>query len=167
MKIADAIWLSTALLHMENPQALDFSVQEIVEKALKEKLVEGYKPGLQVHASKHCVSNKSPNPGRYRMLVETTRGRRRLFRNGDPFHPHREGGRIQPDDGSVAGEYQGALTWYEKYYDRGQRSESVVPKQMTNLQELLRSLRGSCKGPTSLLEAREREHRIEKDRLSR
>jgi len=33
--------------------------------------------------------------------------------------------------------------------------------------ELIRSLRGCAKGPESLVEAREREHRIEKDRLAR
>ena len=33
--------------------------------------------------------------------------------------------------------------------------------------EFIRSLRGCCKGETSLVEARERDHRIEKDRLTR
>src|SRR3984957_18972978 len=34
-------------------------------------------------------------------------------------------------------------------------------------EEFIHSLRGSLKGETSLVEAREREHRIEKDRLAR
>jgi hypothetical protein len=33
--------------------------------------------------------------------------------------------------------------------------------------EFIHSLRGCCKGETSLVEAREREHRIEKDRMAR
>lgn len=33
--------------------------------------------------------------------------------------------------------------------------------------EFIRSLRGCCKGADSLVEAREREHRIEKDRLAK
>ena len=33
--------------------------------------------------------------------------------------------------------------------------------------EFIRSLRGCCKGEDSLVEAREREHRIEKDRMER
>jgi hypothetical protein len=33
--------------------------------------------------------------------------------------------------------------------------------------EFIRSLRGCCKGEDSLVEAREREHRIEKDRMTR
>jgi hypothetical protein len=31
MKIADSIWLATALLHRENAEASDFSVQEIID----------------------------------------------------------------------------------------------------------------------------------------
>ena len=119
MKIADAVWLATALLHMENAQATDFSVQEITEKAARENLVDGFRPGLQVHVSKHCVANKSPNPGRYRMLFETSRGRRRLFRNGDEFHPNREGGRNKPNLSDVPPEHRGAMRWYEKFYDKG------------------------------------------------
>jgi bifunctional DNA-binding transcriptional regulator/antitoxin component of YhaV-PrlF toxin-antitoxin module len=225
---------------MENAQASDFSGQEILEKAAREKLVDGFRPGFQVHVSKHCVANKSPNPGRYRMLFETSRGRRRLFRNGDMFHPDREGGRIKPNPSDVPAEYRGALRWYEKFYDRGlslprvdfmarasnrdsrrtetageqlaplikngaiaensqngtsstvgphgevtiplivrqelgikagtlvaiQREENhLVLQPVTD--EFIRSLRGCCKGEGSMIEDREREHRIEKDRMAR
>jgi AbrB family looped-hinge helix DNA binding protein len=34
-------------------------------------------------------------------------------------------------------------------------------------EEFIHSLRGCCKGKTSLVEAREREHRIEKDRMAK
>lgn len=34
-------------------------------------------------------------------------------------------------------------------------------------EEFIHSLRGCCKGETSLVEAREREHRIEKDRMAK
>ena len=97
MTIADAIWLATALLHKNDTQAVDFAVRDIIQKAVQEDLAGGFKPGLQVHVSKHCVANKSPNPGRSRMLLETTRGRRRLFRNGDRFHPDRRQGKIRPE----------------------------------------------------------------------
>lgn len=240
MKIADAVWLATALLHMENAQAGDFSGQEILEKAARENLVDGFRPGFQVHISKHCVANKSPNPGRYRMLFETSRGRRRLFRNGDVFHPSREGGRIKPNPSDVPAEYQGALNWYEKFYDRGlsfpraefmarasnkefgkaeagggrplssavkslgpiadlqsgssrivgSNGEVTIPLDLREelgikagtfvtiqreanrlilqpvTDEFIRSLRGCCKGEGSMLEDREREHRIEKDRMA-
>jgi hypothetical protein len=44
-------------------------------------------------------------------------------------------------------------------------NDNPVPRPVTD--EFIRSLRGCCKGETSLVEAREREHRIEKDRLAR
>ena len=44
-------------------------------------------------------------------------------------------------------------------------NDNPVPQPVTD--EFIRRLRGCCKGETSLVEAREREHRIEKDRLAR
>jgi hypothetical protein len=44
-------------------------------------------------------------------------------------------------------------------------NDNPVPQPVNA--EFIRSLRGCCKGETSLVEAREREHRIEKDRLAR
>ena len=32
------------------------------------------RPGVKVHVYQHCVANKPPNPGRYRMLYETAPG---------------------------------------------------------------------------------------------
>jgi len=116
MTIADSVWLATALLHCENSEAADFSVREIIEKALSAKLVEGYRPGLPVFTSKHCVANKSPNPLRHRILVETTRGRRRLFKQGDPFHPDRINGKIHPDRADLPAQYQPLIDWYESDY---------------------------------------------------
>jgi hypothetical protein len=80
MRVADAVWAATALLHRENPNAEDFEVREIVSRAIRENFVGGFRPGLQPHVSWHCVANKKPNGGRYRMLYETIRGRRRLLR---------------------------------------------------------------------------------------
>ncbi len=115
MKVADAIWVATALLHKENPSANDFSVNEIVHRAVKENFVDGYKPGLQVHASKHCVANKSPNPGRYRMLYETTRGRRRLIHFGDDVHPGRTG-KTMPNRADLPSAYHDLIDWFEQEY---------------------------------------------------
>jgi bifunctional DNA-binding transcriptional regulator/antitoxin component of YhaV-PrlF toxin-antitoxin module len=224
--IADSVWLATALLHRENSNATDFSVQEIIKKASDANLVQGFRPGLPVHASKHCVANKPPNPGRYRILVETTRGRRRLFKKGDPFHPDRQDGKIRPDPGDLPPEYQPLLEWYDEVYSKqsrtspvsvtlphrfpretnpsadfagleGMRSQTafvgpggtvVLPEYLQRAlglhegsclsiyrdkdqivllpinDDYIRKLRGSLKGDYSLLEDREREHRIEKQR---
>lgn len=52
-----------------------------------------------------------------------------------------------------------------RYQGKAIPTESSAAQPVTD--EFIRSLRGSCKGKTSLVEAREREHGIEKDRPSR
>src|SRR5438105_9511483 len=76
LKVADEVWIATALLHREHPEAADFSIEEIVERVRKEGLHETMRPGIYVHVVQHCVANRPPNPGRYRMLFETAGGRR-------------------------------------------------------------------------------------------
>src|SRR6266704_361070 len=71
LKVADEVWIATALLHREHPKASDFSLEEIVESARKEGLHEPLRPGVYVHVVQHCVANRPPNPGRYRVLIET------------------------------------------------------------------------------------------------
>ena len=222
MRVADAIWTATALLHRENPVSEDFEVQQIVSRAVQEKLVGGFRPGLQPHASWHCVANKKPNGGRYRMLYETTRGRRRLLHVGDEVHPDRNGD-IRPDKAELPAEYRTLVDWYEAVYSkqatRPNRTHAgeertparnpgqdeipwaggldptgtayvssagtfVIPEDLrkelgiqegTRLgiyrekdrlviqpitKEFIRSLVGCAKGKTSLVEAREREHRM-------
>jgi bifunctional DNA-binding transcriptional regulator/antitoxin component of YhaV-PrlF toxin-antitoxin module len=207
--------------------ASDFSVQEIIEKASDKKLTEGFRPGLPVHASKHCVANKPPNPGRYRILIETTRGRRRLFKKGDPFHPDRQNGKIRPDRADLPPEYQPLIDWYDEVYSQesawppanvsiphqfpadpnlgstdfagfeemrsqtafvGPGGTVVLPEYLQQAlrlkegsclsiyrdkdrivvlpitEDYISKVRGSLKGDYSLLEDREREHRIEKQR---
>jgi bifunctional DNA-binding transcriptional regulator/antitoxin component of YhaV-PrlF toxin-antitoxin module len=123
MTIADSIWLATALLHRENPAAADFSVQEIIQKTLATRR-ESYRAALPVFTSKHCVANKVPNPLRYRILVETTRGRRRLFREGDPVHPDRHDGKIRPEKDDLPLEYQALVEWYDEVYAKAQSMPS-------------------------------------------
>lgn len=226
MQIADAIWAATALLHKEHPEAEDFEVQEIVSRAVRENLVGGFRPGLQPHASWHCVANKKPNGGRYRMLFETSRGRRRLVRDGDESHPDRNG-KIRPKEQDLPPNLQSLADWYDKIYSRQMRSSADdvsgphrfplaanLPKAAVSgfgeiqaqsvfvgpggtislpdfLQEELKLNEGSClsiyrergriillpitedfihqfsgslAGDFSLLDDREREHRIEKQR---
>src|SRR4029453_17007708 len=86
LKVADEVWLATALLHREHPDRLDFTVAEIVARARQEGVTAELRPGVYLHANLHCVANRAPNPGRYLMLVETGRNRRRLYRPGDPTH---------------------------------------------------------------------------------
>jgi hypothetical protein len=113
IKVADEVWIAAALLHQERPTQSDFAIEEIVERAARERAVKPLRPGVYVHVVQHCVANRPPNPGRYRMLVETGPGRRRLFRKGDTYHPLREGGKATPEPGEIPEKYRELLDWYE------------------------------------------------------
>jgi hypothetical protein len=115
VKVADEVWLAAALLHTENPEAADFSIDEIVERAKRESKNIPFRRGVYVHVVQHCVANRPPNPARYRMLLETAPGRRRLFQKGDPYSPGREGGKIVPLGEGLPERYKGLLNWYQKW----------------------------------------------------
>lgn len=128
LKVADEVWISTALLHRKLPDRRDFSVGEIVAQADAERAAGvPLRPGVQVHAYLHCVANKAPNPGRYRMLVETSKGRRRLFRPGDPCHPRRLGSKETPREDELPPEYRELLTWYRRDYVGDDSRREVDP----------------------------------------
>lgn len=112
IKVADEVWIVTALLHREHPERKDFAIEEIMERATAEAGHRTLRPGVYVHVVQHCVANRPPNPGRYRMLFETAPGRRRLFRSGDNSHPDREGAKTTPAREDIPSEYQELLDWY-------------------------------------------------------
>lgn len=128
LKVADEVWIATVLLHREQPECLDFSVEEIVARAARESLAGFNRPGVYVHVVQHCVANRPPNPGRYRILFETAPGRRRLFHQGDPYHPAREGAKITPNAEDMPHGYGGLLAWYRDWASqRAARSSSQDP----------------------------------------
>ncbi len=115
VKVADEVWIAAALLHREHPEATDFSIEEIVDRARREGLHEPLRPGVYVHVVQHCVANRPPNPGRYRMLFETSEGRRRLFRKGDPYDLDREGAKTTPEPEDLPSGYGELLQWYQDW----------------------------------------------------
>ncbi|HYL13605.1 MAG TPA: hypothetical protein VEV41_11250 [Terriglobales bacterium] len=116
IRVADEVWIVVALLHQECPKQPDFSIEEIMERANKESGKEPLRPGVYVHVIQHCVANRPPSPGRYRMLYETAPGRRRLFRPGDPYHPQREGGKMLPKPEDLPdNRFRGLLAWYDNW----------------------------------------------------
>jgi hypothetical protein len=137
LRVADEVWIATALLHREHPKRRDFSIEEIIERANKEAGEGVLRPGVRVHVNQHCVANRPPNPGRYRMLFETTPGRRRLFRSGDNYDIAREGAKIVPAREDIPREYAALLDWYQNW---GQGS---VADRIKN--DPLLALRGSGK----------------------
>jgi len=115
VKVADEVWIAAALLHRAFPDSLDFSIDEIVARAAEENLNGTLRPGVYVHVVQHCVANRPPNPGRYRMLYETRDGYRRLFRQGDAEHPERSGSKITPSAEEISCAYSDLLGWYRDW----------------------------------------------------
>jgi hypothetical protein len=113
--VADEVWIATAFLHKENPAKADFGIEEILNRAASAAPAGPQRPGVYVHVVQHCVANRPANPGKYRMLIETGSGRRRLFRKGDAYHPSREGGKIHPNADEIPAEYEELLQWYEEW----------------------------------------------------
>jgi hypothetical protein len=119
IKVADEVWLLLAMLHQRHSEQSDFSIEEIMlfaSTAQELRRLLPLRPGFYVHVVQHCVANRAPNPGRYRMLFETAPGRRRLFRPGDPYHPQREGGKTAPKAEDLPENwFRGLLTWYRDW----------------------------------------------------
>jgi len=115
--VADEVWVATALLHREHPERADFTAKEIEQRAQRENIHGVLRPGVYVHAIVHCVANREPSPGRYRMLFATGKNTRRLFRTGDPSHPARRGAKITPTKADLPTAYRPLVDWYEQVYD--------------------------------------------------
>ena len=137
VKVADEVWIATALLHRERPAQPDFTIEEIVERARRESVAGPVRPGVYVHVVQHSVANRPPNPGRYRMLFETSPGRRRLFQTGDVYDPAREGAKITPNPEDMPPDYRGLVDWYRDW-------SSDAAKSRTDADPLV-SLAGSGK----------------------
>ncbi len=113
--VADEAWLATALLHREHPDSDDFSLDDIRDRARRE--FHDDRPGVWQHIVSHCVASNRPNPAQYRMLHGSARGRRRLYRPGDPVHPERKG-KIYPEKRAIPERYHQLLDWYLSDYSR-------------------------------------------------
>lgn len=121
LSIGDQLWIATALLHREQPERLDFSVEEIVTRLRQEGM--SVRPGVATHLSEHAVANKPAHSARLRLLYDTGYGRRRLYRRSDSYHGDREGPtetggtRTHPSRDDLPDRYLYLLDWYEREYD--------------------------------------------------
>jgi hypothetical protein len=115
IRVSDEAWIATALLQREHPDAEDFSLEEIREKSLME--FHDRRPGVWQHVVSHCVASNPPSPAQYRMLHSSRRGRRRLYRSGDPAHPDRHG-KIYPEKRNIPEQYHSLVDWYIAEYNR-------------------------------------------------
>ncbi len=111
------VFLAAALLHKEQPERADFTIQEIVNRAARENITGEIRSGINVHASQHCVANKAPNPAKHRMLFATGKHTRRLLLPGDEVHPERTG-KIFPEASEFPEEYLPLLEWAKERYEK-------------------------------------------------
>jgi hypothetical protein len=128
IKVADEVWIAAALLHRKYSDREDFTIDEIVERAKDEAIGGKHRPGVYVHVLQHCVANRPPNPGRYCMLLETRKRRRRLWRPGDPINPKRAGAKTSPVREDIPAAYQALIDWYfSKYAKASKGTASTDP----------------------------------------
>ena len=121
IRVADEVWIATALLHREQPDARDFSLKAIAARLVREGLTDDKRPGVYPHLSVHCVANRAPDKGRYLILFGTASSRRRLFLRGGP----REGGKIVPSRSRIPPKYHPLLDWYERDWAPASRLRGV------------------------------------------
>ena len=135
IRVADEVWIAAASLHRSQPERADFTIDEIMRQAEAVSVtgVSPLRPGVKVHVYLHCVANKPPNPGRYRILLETPSGCRRLFRPGDPCHPRRTAGKHIPKRDEIPVRYGELIDWYLAEY---------APRECGEAQDPVLSLRG-------------------------
>jgi hypothetical protein len=114
VKVADEVFIATALLHRERPDQEYFTVAEIAQRAARENIYGQQRPGVRIHASLHCVANKAPNPANYRMLFAVGK-KRRLLKAGDIVHPERTG-KIWPIPDEIPERYREMIDWAKQRY---------------------------------------------------
>jgi hypothetical protein len=122
LKVANQAWIAAALLHRAHPERPDFSVDEIRQKAQEE--FGPLRPGVYQHIGHHGLAKKVPAPARLRFFTETARGRRRLFRPGDPQHEARRLGKTHPRREELPQRYHALIDWYEGPYAHERHSGS-------------------------------------------
>jgi hypothetical protein len=116
IRVADQVWIATALLHRASSERADFRVGEIIERVESEGLAPKSRRGtIRVHINQHCVGNLPPFSGTYRMLYSTGSNTRRLFRKGDPAAPGRKG-KMVPKRDEIPERYHHLLDWYAEEY---------------------------------------------------
>lgn len=129
---AAEVFLALSFLHKEQPGRKDFTVKEIVDRAKKENLYGSLRPGVQVHASLHCVANRKPNPLAHSMIYATGKSTRRLLRADDYVHPERNQ-KHWPSVDEVPPSYVDILVEAKKIYESTQTDFSAKPHPLLRL----------------------------------
>ncbi|MGB6194652.1 MAG: hypothetical protein WBF42_19465 [Terracidiphilus sp.] len=130
--VADRLWIATALLHRQYPRQPAFSRDEIRAKLAEVGLLDAAREGaINAHLKQHCVANVPPSSGKYRMLIEVTPGKLRLYRPGDWSHPARmqprKPSKSVPNREEIPNSYWPLLDWYATWSAAARSSPTERP----------------------------------------
>lgn len=124
---ADAVWIATAMLHDRYPGVSGFSPADIQNEVLRNTLTGTKAETVYQHIVQHVTATQPANPNRRRMLTELHDGSRRLFLNGDAFHPSRNGAQSLPKLQDLPPHLRGWLSWYEEWSRSHPEKKAVAP----------------------------------------
>ena len=124
---ADAVWIATATLHERYPERAGFSPTEIQQEVEQQNLTSVLAKTVYQHIVQHVTATQPANPNRRRMLTETSDGLRRLFLEGDAFHPSRNGAQFMPKPDDLPPQLRGWLTWYAEWTRNHPSKRDPVP----------------------------------------
>ena len=113
---AVAVWIATATLHQQYGINSEFSNQDILHQAMRQNLTSVNKTTIEMHISSYCIANNKVASERHRKLYRISRGRYRLYRNGDYYNRSRAGGQIEPDITELPEQYKNLLSWYKDVF---------------------------------------------------
>ena len=137
VKVADEVWIATALLHLEYPERSDFRVSEILQTRRTGRLnrrasswsADGCHTALR--GEQKAQSRSVPNAHRNAPRLQAA------HRPSDPVYTGREHGKIMPDRYEIPERYEYLLQWYSREY---------AGKQTGSADDPLLRLRGTAKG---------------------
>lgn len=112
---ADAVWIATAMLHERHPEAEGFTPVQIQAEVEKQHLTSALQKTVYQHIVQHVTATQPANPNRRRMLTETENGLRRLYLEGDTYHPSRNGAQFTPKAADLPSHLRGWLSWYTEW----------------------------------------------------
>ena len=139
LKVADEVWIATALLHRDHPEAQDFAVKKLSSARSGKPLHRPLRRGVYVHVIQHCVANRPPDRGRYRMLLEAdARPAAASSARGIPTIQTVKAQRSHLEREDLPNSYNGLFTWYRDW-------SAVANTTKFSKQDPLLLLRGSGK----------------------
>jgi hypothetical protein len=151
---ADAIWIATARLHDRYPEAVGFTPAQILDEVEQNHLTSALPKTIYQHIVQHVTATQPAHPNRRRMLTEIGDGLRRLYLEGDAFHPSRDGAQFKPKVDDLPPDLRDwVLRWYPEWSERNPAKRKLAPT--VNLMDALEGTWTFGDAETYLRELRE------------